>query len=241
MKIIYEDNSILVLDKPSGITVNKAETVKNQPTVQDFLEEKLKNEIAKEPATDFANRAGFVHRLDKETSGILLVAKNQSILENLQKQFQERKVLKKYLVLVHGIITPETGKITAPIDRLPWNRKHFGVFPGGREAITEYKVLETFTCTAFPSEKYSFMEITPHTGRTHQIRVHLKYFGHPVVGDQLYAGRKQGRVDRKFCPRQFLHASVLKIIHPISGKPIEFNSPLPPDLSSVLSSLTKIY
>jgi len=237
-QIIFEDEFLLVIDKPSGVTVNKSETVKDEPTVQSFLERKLQREISLEPNTEFAKRAGFVHRLDKETSGILLVAKNQKTLENLQKQFKERTTVKKYLCLVHGLVVPEKGTINAPVDRLPWNRTHFGVFPGGKEALTDYKV-ETQYVASLPNQKFSLLEVTPHTGRTHQIRVHLKYLGHPVVGDELYAGRKTARDDRKFCAHQFLHAAYIKFTHPDNGKLIEFFSPLPPDLSQVISSLTK--
>jgi len=237
-KIIFEDESLLVIDKPAGVTVNKAETTK-EDTIQDWAEIKLAKEIKEETDPVFKSRAGIVHRLDKETSGLLLIAKNNTSFLNLQSQFKERVVTKKYLTLVHGVLEPAKGTINAPIDRLPWNREHFGVFPGGREAVTDYKIVETYHGTSL-QDKYSLLEITPHTGRTHQIRVHLKYLGHPVVGDELYAGRKTARDDRKFCPRQFLHAAYIKFTHSEVKEIIEFNSPLPPDLSQVLSSLTKV-
>ena len=235
-KIIFEDNDLLVIDKPAGIIANKAETVKNNLTVQDWSEKKLTREIFLEKDSDFAKRGGLVHRLDKETSGILLIAKNQKSLENLQSQFKERQVIKKYYLLVHGKVVPKTGTINAPIDRLPWNRQHFGVFPGGREAKTDYAVLEYYL---YNKDYFTFIEAVPHTGRTHQIRVHFKYLGYPLVGDELYAGRKTARIDRKFCPRHFLHAGYLEIKHPETNELLKFNSPLPSDLQSVISLLTK--
>lgn len=237
-QIIFEDTSLLVIDKPAGIVVNRAETAKEE-TIEDWAEFKLAKEIKEEKDSVFKLRAGIVHRLDKETSGLLLIAKNNRSFLNLQSQFKERTVTKKYLTLVHGVLEPAKGNINAPIDRLPWNRERFGVFPGGREAVTDYKV-ETQYIASLQNEKYSLLEITPHTGRTHQIRVHLKYLGHPVVGDKLYAGRKTARKDRKFCARQFLHAAYIQFIHPETGKLLQLSSPLPSDLQKVLFSLTKI-
>lgn len=235
--ILYEDRHLLIIEKPAGVTVNKAETEKD-PTVQDWAAEKLATEIINEKGTPFAERAGIVHRLDKETSGILVIAKNEASLENLQAQFKEHQVVKKYLTLVHGKMELDKGTVNAPIGRLPWNRMHFGVFPGGREAVTDYKLVETYHDTSLPGEIYSLLEITLHTGRTHQIRVHMKYLNHPVVGDELYAGRKTARDDRKFCSRQFLHAYYLELFHPLSHEKLVFESPLPLDLQKVLSSLT---
>jgi 23S rRNA-/tRNA-specific pseudouridylate synthase len=127
---------------------------------------------------------------------------------------------------------------------LPWNRERFGVFPGGREAVTKYKLLSVFSIARSvsgqpvkPITEYSLLEVIPQTGRTHQIRVHLKYAGHPVVGDLFYAGRKTAREDRKFCPRLFLHAIFLRITHPTKGTILEFKSALPKDLQSVLDRL----
>lgn len=227
-KVIFEDNSILVLDKPSGLVVNRAETTK-ELTVQDWLEGYLKLKDR-----GIGERAGIVHRLDKETSGLLLVAKTQAAFENLQGQFKQRRVKKKYLALVHGKVEPKQGIIKAPISRSPFNRKKFGVFLGGREAETKYKVLSI----KYKGENfYNLLELEPKTGRTHQIRIHLKHINYPVVGDELYAGRKTARQDRYWCPRQFLHASFLCFIHPEGGQKIVFISPLPEDLKQALSKL----
>jgi 23S rRNA pseudouridine1911/1915/1917 synthase len=234
IKVIFEDQDFLVLDKPSGVTVNKADTTKDEFTVQDYLEEKFKNNqawLTADKESDFYQRAGFVHRIDKETSGILIVGKNPSSFENLQAQFKDRKVNKTYVALVHGRIDVSEGEIIVPIGRLPWNRKRFGVLAGGKEATTYYKVVKTF------EKPFTLLELNPKTGRTHQIRVHLKYFNHPIFGDSLYAGRKTSRDDRKILERVFLHAKKISFFHPKTGEKVEFESPLPYELQSVLSYL----
>lgn len=244
-KIIFEDKYILVLEKPAGMVVNRAETTEGL-TVQDWVEkhsewdwESLRAQKVSEGTEDFYKRSGIVHRLDKETSGILLVAKSPEAFENLQKQFKERKVKKKYLALVHGKVEPETGEIRAPVGRLPWNREKFGIIPGGREAVTRYKVIATRDKGGFwvvSRGPLSLLEVIPQTGRTHQIRVHLKYLGHPIVADDKYAGRKTSRQDRKMCPRMFLHASYLGFFHPKSEKWVEFESKLPQDLEKAIEN-----
>ena len=234
IKIIYEDEDLLVLDKPSGITVNKADTTKGEFTVQDYLEEKFKNNSAyltADKESDFYKRAGFVHRIDKETSGILVVAKNPLSFENLQLQFKDRNVSKTYVALAHGHVDSSRGEISVPVGRLPWNRKRFGVLAGGKEATTLYKILERF------EKPFTLLELNPKTGRTHQIRVHLKYFNHPIFGDSLYAGRKTSRDDRKTLERFFLHAKKIFFSHPKTGDRVEFESPLPTELENVLSIL----
>lgn len=202
--VIFEDNEILVIDKPPGLVVDQAQT---------WVGDKL-----------------VVHRLDKDTSGLLLMAKTPAALEKLQLQFKSREVTKKYLALVHGGVETLGGVINAPIRRSPFNRTHFGVFPGGREAITNYKIYNNY-------DGYTLLELTPKTGRTHQIRVHLKYINHPIVSDPVYGGRKNVQVDLKFCPRLFLHATYLKFKHPKTGVVLEFTSPLPSDLAKVLELL----
>ena len=234
IKIIFEDRDFLVLDKPSGITVNKADTTKDEFTVQDFLEEKFRTNdkwLTADKESDFYKRAGFVHRIDKETSGILIVAKNLESFANLQAQFKNREVSKTYVALVHGCIDVSEGEIVVPIGRLPWNRQRFGVLAGGKEAATYYKVIKTF------AKPFTLLELNPKTGRTHQIRVHLKYFNHPIFGDSLYAGRKTSRDDRKILERVFLHAQKISFLHPKTGERVIFESPLPYELQSVLNYL----
>ena len=277
IKIIYEDGNLLVIDKPSGVVVNRSDTTKDEETVQDWAEKKLGMDSAEVAPPgrgsprdnleqEFRGRAGIVHRLDKETSGILLIAKNPSSFVNLQKQFKERRVEKAYVALVHGLVKPSEGEINVPGGGLPFNRKRFGVIAGGREAVTKYKLLSVFSSQLSTNsqpvpgssvqknrqqinqnlktenrepitESYSLLDLYPKTGRTHQIRVHLKYFGHPVFSDPLYGERKVSRSDRKLLPRLFLHASKIKFVHPKSLKPISFQSSLPKELEDFLTSL----
>lgn len=221
----------MVIDKPAGYIVNNAETTKGQPTVQDWLMEDNRSEIAR----DMELRSGIVHRLDKETSGLLIIAKTKQSFEKLQSEFKERVVKKTYMALVHGRVENEEGKIEASVGRLPWRRDRFGVLPGGREASTGYKVVDRFEKD---SEEYSLLELYPKTGRTHQIRIHLKYINHPIVGDSFYAGRKTARKDRVWCPRLFLHAFKIEFVHPVTRKVIKLEAPLEEDLSTSLHVFT---
>jgi 23S rRNA pseudouridine1911/1915/1917 synthase len=255
-KVIFEDEEILVIEKPAGMVVNRAQSVKEE-TVQEWVEDYLKilstkHEIRNKSKIrdsksqkslgfrnsdlEFTRRAGIVHRIDKETSGLLLVAKTPEAFENLQKQFKERRVEKKYLALVHGLVEPRAGEIRAPVGRLPWNRERFGVLAGGREATTTYVVISNYQIPN-SKEKCSLLELRPKTGRTHQIRVHLKYWGHPIVADEKYAGRKTNRRDREWCPRLFLHAAFLALTHPQTSKRVEFTSSLPQDLKKALGKV----
>lgn len=249
-KIIFEDEFLLVVDKPSGLVVNCAETMVKGATLQDWVESRWsKNSeyqnirVSEHPefsgCSEFLDRSGIVHRLDKDTSGLLVIAKTPEAFENLKNQFKSREVVKKYLALVHDRVQPCFGAIRAPISRSPFNRMHFGVFPGGREAVTEYKLLKSLKLPKSPKSprELSLLELIPHTGRTHQIRVHLKYINHPIVSDPIYGGRKNCRDDLRFCPRLFLHATCLKIKHPKTNEAMEFSSPLPPDLEASLSGL----
>jgi len=136
---------------------------------------------------------------------------------------------------VHGRVAPNQGHIDAAVGRLPWRRDRFGVMAGGREASTDYKVLKHYKKD---NEDFSYLEAYPKTGRTHQIRIHLKYLGYPLVGDEFYAGRKTARKDRVWCPRLFLHAGKISFAHPLSGKQMAFESELPDDLQVAIKSLT---
>lgn len=251
VKILFEDADMLVLDKPSGVTVNTSDTTTGETTLQNFVETYLslqpyvrpeKSEESstgektyKTPEQEYSDRAGIVHRLDKETSGIILVAKNTQAFVELQGQFKNRSVEKKYIALSHGHIKPADGEISAPVGRLPWNRKQFGVIAQGRTALTRYKVLQVYTLSvAGKNETVSLVELSPQTGRTHQIRVHLKYINHPIFGDFLYAGRKTARNDRKIVSRVFLHAATIAFDHPKSKKRLSYEAPLPEELQKVL-------
>lgn len=229
-EIIFQDESIFVINKPSGWITNEADTTTKQPVIQTWIRENFEYPLKDNKEM----RDGIVHRLDKETSGILLIAKTKEAFEKLQAEFKNREVQKTYTALLHGKVEPAEGKIEATVGRLPWRRDRFGVIPGGRESVTEYKVLEFY-----PEERggYSLCEFHPKTGRTHQIRIHSKHIGHAIVADEFYAGRKTARNDRRWCPRLFLHASEIKFVHPKTGKNVEFKSNLPEELKAVLQRL----
>ncbi|MDP3941865.1 MAG: RluA family pseudouridine synthase [bacterium] len=260
--ILYEDESMLVIDKPSGVTVNRSETTKDN-TIQDWAEKHIgierngdsqrvgaylgDTEATGEysPRKDFFVRGGVVHRLDKETSGVLVLAKTPESFERLQREFKERVVEKTYIALAHGRVAPPIGEIRAPVGRLPWNRKQFGIVAGGRESVTKYKTISNFRPKddqplADKHEVYTLLELYPQTGRTHQIRVHLKHIGHPIFADFLYAGRKTARSDRHVFSRVFLHAHSLSLVHPVTEKHMTFTSPTPQDIQVFLDRLEKV-
>lgn len=232
-KIIFEDKSLLILNKPSGWIVNEAETTKGQKVVQAWLRENFRFPIS----GDKALRSGVVHRLDKETSGILIIAKTEKAFKDLQSQFKARKVKKEYRALVHGKVEPKTGTVKVPVGRLPWNRRRFGVLPGGRPAETDYEVADYYEKD---TKAYTLLKLQPKTGRTHQIRIHLKYLGYPIVSDTFYAGRKRARAGRQWCPRLFLHAAKIAFKHPVSKKRVEYASELPRELSACLGKLSPL-
>jgi 23S rRNA pseudouridine1911/1915/1917 synthase len=230
ISVIYEDDFLLVINKPAGVVVNRADCVKEE-TIQDWAAERLKLPKEQVPGDDFVSRAGIVHRIDRETTGILLIAKDTESFSELQRQFKEREVKKTYCAIVHGKLVPSDGEINAPIGRLPWNRERFGVVPGGKEALTAYHTVKTFVASG---EDVTFVELYPHTGRTHQIRVHMKYINHPLLGDYLYAGRKTSRDDRLWAERVMLHAYRITFFHPKAKNPLELTAPIPDDMNRVL-------
>ena len=218
-EIIYEDEWLLVINKPAGMVVNRAETVGGE-TLQDWLEKNFQFSIF-----NFQNlRSGIVHRLDKETSGVMVVAKTRQVFEALQRQFRDRLVTKTYMALVYGKLVPREGNMAVPIGRSKQNREKFGVMAGGRPAETGYRVKEYY-------DGYTLVELWPKTGRTHQLRVHLSYLGHPIVGDERYAGEKQRRAGRKVWQRQWLHAAKLSLEHPQTGKRMTWEARLPSELN----------
>jgi 23S rRNA pseudouridine1911/1915/1917 synthase len=246
--ILFEDSEIVVIDKPSGIVCNRARTI-TQPTIQDWLAEKLQIPIINLPAqtgnqTNFNNqipsdkeyflqRSGLVHRLDRETSGVMVLAKTPEAFVELLRQFKERVVQKEYLALTHGMWQTREGEISLPIGRRRDDRKKMGVQPDGRESITSYKVMSEYKTWELPKELkvddrgytgFSLVSFAPKTGRTHQIRVHARHVGHPLVGDMDYAGRKRSREDRKWCKRVMLQAQKLSFEHPRNGKRISFEA-----------------
>jgi 23S rRNA pseudouridine1911/1915/1917 synthase len=222
INIVYEDEDLLVVDKPAGLTVHPAAGHPSHTLVNAIL-----SHLSALPDTGAPQRPGIVHRLDKDTSGLMLVAKNNKGHMNLTEQFKARSVTKVYQVLVKGCLTPEDGIIEAPIGRDPRNRKRMAVVSEGRgrEARTSYHVIKHL-------DSYTLLEVRPETGRTHQIRVHLSAIDFPVVGDAVYGVRSP------YLSRQFVHASRLGFKLPSSNQYVEFTSALPPDLSEALDALT---
>jgi 23S rRNA pseudouridine1911/1915/1917 synthase len=217
--IIYEDRDILVVDKPAGMTVHPAPGSPAHTLVNAVL-----SHLKDLPRDE--QRPGIVHRLDKDTSGVMVIAKNPAAHSSLSAQFKQHSVSKVYLALVRGRLTPAQGVIEAPIGRDSADRKKMAVASEsrGRPARTRYRVIRYLTgCT--------YLEAMPETGRTHQIRVHMAAIGHPVVGDAAYGARSP------LLARQFLHAHRLGFAHPATGRPVEFTSPLPPDLDGALKAL----
>lgn len=239
LQVLYEDDAILIINKPAGLIVNRSDTTIHEKTIQDFIEESEMVVIqGGDKESDFVKRSGIVHRIDKETSGILLVAKTSTAFSELQRQFKDRVVEKRYVALVHGTLSPKSGEIHLPVARLPWNRKRFGIVAGGKDSITFYTTTDTYV--AKNGEVLSLMELSPKTGRTHQIRVHMKYMNHPIYSDMLYGGRKVSIQDRKILPRVFLHASKISFLHPITKKTVSVTSKLPDELIKFLSTLNKV-
>lgn len=257
LKIIFEDENLMVLDKPPGVVVDKSNT-QTTDTLEDILQKEYGIKL---------ERGGIVHRLDKDTSGVMLVAKTQKALENLQAQFKERKTKKEYLALVHGLVE-RSGVVEGNIGRNPVNREKFTVISEGgdsipterwKEAVTEYEPMERLQFTGarlheifhgfnkiqirkldrMKYNEFTLLRCFPKTGRTHQIRVHLKYIGHPIVSDEAYVGRKMYRLDKRWCPRQFLHAKRIGFFHPRSGEWMEVESELQEDLQTAFSFLEK--
>jgi len=219
LNIIYEDEDLLVVDKPAGLTVHPAPGHPAHTLVNAIL-----SRFPHLAALSDSLRPGIVHRLDRDTSGVMVVAKNSLAQAELMEQFKAHSVAKAYLVLVKGKLTPENGVIEAPMGRDPRNRKRMAVVAGGREARTEYQVIKYIG-------DYTLLEVKPETGRTHQIRVHLSAIGFPVVGDKMYG------VKSPFLPRQFIHASRLGFSLPSSGKYMEFKSELATDLAQALEDI----
>jgi 23S rRNA pseudouridine1911/1915/1917 synthase len=221
LTIIYEDEDILVIDKPAGLTVHPAPGHPSHTLVNAVL--------AHCPGlamSDELMRPGIVHRLDKDTSGLIVIAKNDFAREYLAAQFKSRSVTKGYLVLVKGRLSPEKGIVEAPIGRDPGSRRRMAIVETGKEASTQYQVREYL-------DNYTLVEVTPLTGRTHQIRVHLSAIGYPVVGDAIY-GTKSAYLNR-----QFIHACRLGFRLPSTKQYQEFTSPLPMDLEQTLEYLAR--
>ena len=220
--VIYEDKDIIVVNKPKGMVVHPANGNPDGTLVNAILA-KCKDSLS---GIGGEIRPGIVHRLDKDTSGLLIIAKNDQAHINMSKQIQDRKVIKKYIALVKGVIGENTATIDMPIARSTKDRKKMAVDPKGKEAITHYKVLQRY-------DKYTLLKIKIDTGRTHQIRVHMSYIGHPVVGDMQYSnGKNEFGIEG-----QMLHSKYLEFDHPITGKRLKLEAPLPEYFEQVLKEL----
>lgn len=283
IKILFEDADLVVINKPPGVVVNRAKSVPGA-TIQDWMDERYSisqsfqdGSLAQdkswwslipesfdssygEPDQIFVERSGMVHRLDKDTSGVLVLGKNPGSMLALMAQFQERSVQKTYQCLVHGVFKQDSDVINLPLGRSVHNRQRFAVMAEGRPAQTEFSVLKRFT---FDNERllqqakeisgdnrakeiaekiklyegFSLVECRPRTGRTHQIRVHMAYLQHPLVGDKLYVGKKRIKADELWCLRQFLHASDIRFFHPRTNESITVHAALTEDLSQALEFL----
>ena len=231
LEVVFEDDHVIVINKPAGLVVHPAAGIQSGT---------LANALAyhfQQLSNAGSIRPGIVHRLDKDTSGLLVVAKTESGHENLSDQFRAREVFKSYVALVYGVVKQESGRIEQPIARDPRNRTRMAIVPGGRGALSLYKVRRSYN-------SFTLLDVELKTGRTHQIRVHLSWLKHPVVGDELYAGGRDNNVQdvqlrariRKL-KRQFLHAEQLAFHHPRSGERLSFVAPLPAELADLLENL----
>ena len=232
LEIVFEDDSLIVVNKPAGLVVHPAAGI-HSGTLANGLAYHFQK-LSKR-AGDV--RPGIVHRLDKDTSGLMVVAKNEATHENLADQFPAREVFKSYVALVHGVVKQESGRIEQPIARDPRTRIRMAVVLAGRGALSLYKVRRRF-------KSFTLLDVELKTGRTHQIRVHLSWLKHPVVGDEVYGGGRDKTVQdvrlraaiRKL-QRQFLHAEQLGFRHPKTSEQMKFIAPLPPPLLTLLEEL----
>lgn len=221
LNILFEDSSIIVINKPAGLVVHPAAGNETGTLVNALLHH----------CTDLAGiggekRPGIVHRLDKDTSGVMVIAKNETAMNSLTNQFKSRETEKEYVAIVRGTLFPPFGTVGTTIGRHPVHRKKMAVnVRNGREAVSHYQVIEQFADAAL-------VRIKIETGRTHQIRVHMAHIKHPVIGDPVY-----GRAFNIKAPRQMLHAARLSLKHPKSRKQMTFDAPLPPDMTELLNQL----
>jgi len=195
LPVIYEDDDVTVIDKPAGVLTHSKGALNQEPTIASFITSRLKGGME-------GNRAGIVHRLDRPTSGVIITGKSETAVKHLQKQFSQRKTKKRYLAIVEGIPEPAEAVIDAPLLRNPRKPQTFMVDRAGKQALTRYELIKTFEKD---KKTYALVNLTPQTGRTHQLRVHMAYIGHPIVGDRVY-GKGDGNL--------MLHAASLELTLP---------------------------
>ena len=234
LKVAYEDDDLIVVDKPAGLVVHPAPGNPDRTLVNALLA----HCGASLSGIGGVRRPGIVHRLDKDTSGLMVAAKHDAAHHGLSAQFATRRLSRIYNAIVWGVPRPDEGRIEGAIGRDPRNRKRMAVrISGGKHAVTRYRVLQSW------GARWSLVECRLETGRTHQIRVHMSHAGHPLLCDALYGGaRRRGQGDRlraalALCPRQALHAARLAFVHPVSGAELAFESPLPADMRALIEAL----
>lgn len=237
IQVLYEDDDTIVINKPVEVVVNRASSVK-EFTIQDWMEERCPD-IFKE-VTDklYLERSGVCHRLDKETSGCLMIAKNVEALRYYLTLFKDRKITKEYVALVHGRVDPSEGDVILPLRRSIFDREKFQVHYEGKRAVTGWKVMSRFV---YPGHEHwrdslTFLRVFLKTGRTHQIRVHLSFLGWPIFSDYRYLNSKFGREDRRFLSHHFLHAAFLSFKN-FRGEVVKVEAPLPDDCQEFLNTL----
>ena len=223
LNIVYEDASLIVIDKPPGMVVHPAPGHSGGTLVNALLHHC--HDLA---GIGGVERPGIVHRLDKDTSGLIVAAKTEACMQSLTRQFKERDIHKVYLAMAKGTFESKTGTIDVPIGRHKTHRKKMSTHtPAGREAQTRYEVIRQL-------DGYAYLQLFPKTGRTHQLRVHLASIGHPILGDRLYGGTLGPGLPQ--IARQALHAHRLELTHPVTGNLLQFESPLPSDMENLLSA-----
>ena len=232
IEIVYEDATLVVVNKPAGLVVHPAAGIHSGT-----LANALAYHFQQLPDSGAGVRPGIVHRLDRDTSGLLVIAKAEAALEHLSDQFRDRTVFKSYVALVHGRVNTDRGSIDQPLARDRSNRTRMAVVRGGRSALSLYRVRQRFN-------RFTLLDVELKTGRTHQIRVHLAWLKHPVVGDETYGGGRDNTIpDAKLrahvrnLGRHFLHAEKLAFTHPQTNQRVEFSSPLPSQLTELLTEI----
>jgi 23S rRNA pseudouridine1911/1915/1917 synthase len=231
VRVVWFDDELIVVDKPAGLVVHPGAGNRSGTLVHGLL---ARFPDLQELATgDDEDRPGIVHRLDKGTSGLLVVARNPRSKAHLVRQLSDREMVRRYVALVHGTMEADAGLIDAPLGRSDLDPTRMRVQAGARQARTRYEVRERYT----EPESATLLDCRLETGRTHQIRVHLASIGHPVVGDDRYGSRRSGRRLTLPAGRPFLHAAALSLKHPVTGEVLSFETPLPEDLTTVLDGM----
>jgi 23S rRNA pseudouridine1911/1915/1917 synthase len=235
LEVLYEDESLLVLNKPAGIVVHPAPGHWSGTLVNALLHHIQQGpDRGRLSGIGGRERPGLVHRLDKGTSGVMVIAKTDAAHRGLSKEFKEHTIHRVYLALIAGAVKGSKVRVELAIGRDTKNRQKISArTTAPRQAVTEFQVLERFGKTA------ALIEVHPQTGRTHQIRVHLASIGHPVLGDETYGGRKVCEVNDQPISRPMLHARTLGFTHPITGKSLEYSAPPPPDMEDILKRLSE--